>query len=64
MTKDEYEEIGNSIYDNGRVIADENGNDTLIFCFSDYSYSNEFRFEAKRRGFSDEEIEIALNTYL
>lgn len=64
MTKDEYEEIGNSIYDNGRVIADENGNDALIFCFSDYSYYNEFRFEAKRRGFSDEEIEIALNTYL
>ncbi len=57
MTKDEYEEIGNFIYDNGRVIADENGND-------DYSYSNEFHFEAKQRGFSDEEIEIALNTYL
>ena len=56
MTKDEYEEIGNFIYDNGRVIADDNGNDL-------FSYKAEFHFEAKQRGFSDEEIEIALNTY-
>lgn len=57
MTKDEYEEIGNFIYDVIAETADDNGNDL-------FSYKAEFHFEAKRRGFSDEEIEIALNTYL
>lgn len=57
MSITEYEEIGNFIYDNGRVIADENGDD-------DESFLTEFHFEAKQRGFTDEEIEIAFNTYL
>lgn len=57
MTRSEYEDIGNFIYDNGRVIADESGDDFQ-------SYSIEFHYEAKQRGFSDEEIEAALQNYL
>jgi hypothetical protein len=56
MTRSEYEDIGNFIYDNGRVITDENGDDAQ-------SYETEFHFEAKQRGFSDVEIQLALNTY-
>lgn len=56
MTRSEYEDIGNFIYDNGLVIADETGNDSQ-------SYETEFHYEAKLRGFSDVEIELALNTY-
>ncbi len=56
MTRSEYEDIGNFIYDNGRVIADETGNDAS-------SYETEFYYEAIQRGFSDAEIELAINTY-
>lgn len=56
MTLSEYEDIGNFIYDNGRVITDETGDDAQ-------SYETEFHFEAKQRGFSDLEIELAINTY-
>lgn len=57
MTRSEYEDIGNFIYDNGRVIADETGDDFQ-------SYTVEFHYEAKQRGFSDEEIGTALENYL
>ena len=57
MTRSEYEDIGNFIYDNGRVITDETGDDFQ-------SYTVEFHYEAKLRGFDDEEIEAALDDYL
>ncbi len=51
MTKSEYDNIISVIYDNGRV---EESNDNGAS-----SEDVEFHFEAKQRGFTDQEIEEA-----
>jgi hypothetical protein len=52
MTKQQFDKITQDIYQNGRVEAAEDGDDSA-------SFDAEFHFEAKARGFSDNEIKEA-----
>ncbi len=52
MDKRKFDEISRFIYENGRVVAAEDGDDSAGF-------DAEFHFEAKQRGFSDDEIKEA-----
>jgi hypothetical protein len=52
MNRQEYDAIMQAIYENGRV-TDQDG----------ISEDTEFHFEAKQRGFSDEEIQAAREKY-
>lgn len=56
MTKPEYDKIVSDIYENGRVEATEDGDDSA-------SFDAEFHFEAKQQGFSDAEIKEAQEAF-
>lgn len=49
MTKQQFDQITQKIYEAGRVEAAQDGDDSA-------SFDAEFHFEAKQRGFSDDEI--------
>lgn len=56
MTISEYMKIVTSIYENGRVVSADDGDDAE-------SFKAEFRFEAAKQYFSPDEIEEALKQF-